>query len=211
MDSLVGSLMECALRDGVSYRQGDDEEHPDHGFKCEEPPVCRDVASATDDIQTSVQVAELEIIKQDSFPDIVLGHSKSNVSPVVGRVKKSQIAVSFKNYWSSLTEEGRGEKKKRRRKKKEGHAEHVQREPENSRPVEDDAPPTNHPEAPEHATQKKLGTKETSPAKGCSGRKHHGKAKKKKKRRDAKVHVPRVCVSMQLFSSCMLNQLGGAP
>ena len=106
--------------------------------------------------------------------------------------------------------EDRGEKRKRRRKKKEGHAEHVQREPENSRPVEDDAPPTNHPEAPEHATQKKLGTKETSPAKGCSGRKHHGKAKKKK-RRDAKVHVPRVCVSMQLFSSCMLNQLGGAP
>ena len=130
----MGSLMECALRDGVSYRQGDDEEHPDHGFKCEEPPVCRDVASATDDIQTSVQVAELEIIKQDSFPDIVLGHSKSNMSPVVGRVKKSQMSVSFENYWSILTDEDRGEKKKRRRKKKEGHAEHVQREPENSRP-----------------------------------------------------------------------------
>ena len=130
-------------------------------------------------------------------PDIVQEPIiKSITSPIslrqldVGRAKKAQTSVSFTNYWSILLlQEGARKDKKMKRKKKKGHTEHVEREPDGSLPVEDDAPSTNHPEAPERTTQKKPGndTEEIWPGKERSGRKHHGTAKKKKKRRDAKV------------------------
>jgi hypothetical protein len=86
----------------------------------------------------------------------------------------------------------------KRKRKKRRLAGDIQREPDGSRPVKDDA--TKEPEAPEHTVQQN-DTEATWPQEGRSGSKYHGKAKKKKKRRSAKVSVCR-CYTICVCVAC---------
>ena len=102
-----------------------------------------------------------------------------------GQKEKRSDPVSCTNYWSSLQEHTKRKKRRKKKPKKKGHAGDVEREPDGSRPVEDDGPRTKQPDAPEYEAEKTL------PARG------HGKAKKKKCR-DAKSARPAVVVAPPL-------------